>query len=828
MLISCNVLLYFALLNPIFSQSDTVLPIIELPDLRIDDLTAYQGYTTRFYRDSAGNTLQISLNKNTGRVVHLLANGANESISFTVRNPDGHPEQMRWHSDGAVIFKQNNRRFVEYTIYSPSSEIDIGLFLLGSMRKEREFQYHQIHLEQFGIEKEFIEPEFIELINNINRLPARYNEDILWELRATSIDDLEHRLLPTISIHSEQDKYLLRIEQYTFEMKNLLSLELIFNSDEVSLTQEDHFINVQSRSDEPVRFKIRISTDSSSLSPLRRDEIFNKQFLDFYKQVKARNEDDNSPTEEFLRLDRQIRSVELLSSREKLMAGLPNFATYFGRDMIMSALMMEPITTTKILEHVISAVLKKLNAEGRVSHEEALGGQAIRENTNKVNHLLKKIFDSNIHNKKEEADQNFKAALQIIKNLQSTVENYIMVDDDFQFPVLVARYLGRSEITSDEKIKFLLSPLHTTYKSETRLSLIIHNLVYITESSLKYVNEQSPLNLISFPKMPESWYFPASWRDSNAGYAGGRFAMDVNAIWVPHALESTKEILNFLNSNGFTPEQISALAPEFSNSHLETYYLEPEQLDHAVKIWREAKEHFRMSVEKDEILNKINRKLEWFPGKHASYWSNIIKTLDEPIQKVSFYALSLDENGHPLPVINTDPAMFIFLENYTVQIPTRNDLMDELQILLSMFYTPYPIGLFVEGLGTLAANDVIASQKIWERFRNDDYHSPTTVWGREINLLLLGLMKEIVTIERLSEVEKSDRLIKYHDFFTERLLTMLNAVETSGLKHTELWTYRIHDGVLHPLRYPTTSDIQLWSLTDLTLQFYLDMISMRQ
>ena len=38
-----------------------------------------------------------------------------------------------------------------------------------------------------------------------------------------------------------------------------------------------------------------------------------------------------------------MRGVELLSSREKLMAGLPNFATYFGRDMMMTALMMRPV-----------------------------------------------------------------------------------------------------------------------------------------------------------------------------------------------------------------------------------------------------------------------------------------------------------------------------------------------------------------------------------------------------------------------------------------------------------------------------------------------------
>ena len=75
-----------------------------------------------------------------------------------------------------------------------------------------------------------------------------------------------------------------------------------------------------------------------------------------------------------------MRAVELLSSREKLMAGLPNFATYFGRDMMMTALMMRPIWTPAMSEHVIARVLRKLGPDGDVSHEEALGGQAIREN----------------------------------------------------------------------------------------------------------------------------------------------------------------------------------------------------------------------------------------------------------------------------------------------------------------------------------------------------------------------------------------------------------------------------------------------------------------
>ena len=70
------------------------------------------------------------------------------------------------------------------------------------------------------------------------------------------------------------------------------------------------------------------------------------------------------------------------------MAGLPNFATYFGRDMLMTALMMRPVWRPAMSEHVIASVLRKLSPRGDVSHEEALGGQAIRENAAEYNGLM--------------------------------------------------------------------------------------------------------------------------------------------------------------------------------------------------------------------------------------------------------------------------------------------------------------------------------------------------------------------------------------------------------------------------------------------------------
>src|SRR2546427_8613961 len=69
-----------------------------------------------------------------------------------------------------------------------------------------------------------------------------------------------------------------------------------------------------------------------ALTPLSRAEIFNDDFRRFSETVRG----DSAHPDRFRRLEREVRGMELLCSREKLMAGLPNFATYFGRDMLRS------------------------------------------------------------------------------------------------------------------------------------------------------------------------------------------------------------------------------------------------------------------------------------------------------------------------------------------------------------------------------------------------------------------------------------------------------------------------------------------------------------
>jgi len=139
----------------------------------------------------------------------------------------------------------------------------------------------------------------------------------------------------------------------------------------------------------------------------------------------------------------------------------------------------------------------------------------------------------------------------------------------------------------------------------------------------------------------------------------------------------------------------------------------------------------------------------------------------------------------------------------------------------------YPVGLFVDSLGALVANDAYAPPSVWEAFRRDTYHSPRVVWGREVNLILLGLANQINGATdangRLRDVgpDRSPDVSHYVDEMRMALMRTYLAVEASGLKHNELWSYEIDNGRLRPIRYGASTDVQLWNVTDLAVQFVL-------
>jgi hypothetical protein len=690
-------------------------PYVAFPEPGLDDPAAYEGYTTRVYRDARANAVQIYIDAKSGRVVHVWADALNESIGFTVRDSADAPAAVAFGAGKATVGATGGggRRWLRYSLTVPGGRpIRIGQFLLGSMRIERDFGYAGRVKDPLDAPT-FVVPEIARLAEALGRSPP----------------------VPRITASRTSTRWSVRVTEESLDGKNHLWLTLSGDARRSRATLVNGVVTIRPLSNAPLAIRVEIATDGPALHPLTRHQIFNAAFLRFADSA-------HSP-----RLEREIRGFELLSSREKLMAGLPNYATYFGRDMLMTALLMEPVWSDTMPEHVIAAALAKLNAAGEVSHEEALGGQAIRENAA----LYLAHPDS-----------------RVLRNLQAVRENYFMVDDDFQLPVVAARYLANPAVPNDRKRAFLArwrGPL-------------VKNLAFVARQAAPYAREPVATNLVSFQRDADGWWHPGSWRDSRVGYAGGRFAFDVNVVWVPAALRGIGTIDSTLRALGL------AGVPETSDARA------------AARVWSGTARHFEVALAPADVAARVRAKLASLPRDERAYWERAASRGVFPTDTLRFLAVSLDSAGTPIPVMNTDPAMWLLLEDLPPARVTE---------LLRPFVLPYPVGLFVDNLGPLTANDAYAPPAVWQLF-TDLYHSPRVVWGRDVNALLVVLARRGGARSPVLD-------------------SIVNAVERSGFRHAELWSYEIVGDTLRPVRYGTGSDVQLWSLTDLAVQFLLARLS---
>jgi hypothetical protein len=752
------------------AQAQEIPVVLEFPEAGLDDPAVYRDYRTRFFRDANRNAVQVYLRRDEGRVVHLWANAANESAGFSVRDAAGRPVPIDWGPGGADTARSSRGLTIRYRLDLGRSAVTLGWFLLGSMRVERDFQYAGGHLKPFDAPPYRV-PELVDLIANLERLAPIERSRHLVALGASTTDELRARLDPTITLRRSETAWTARVTQLSFDEQNRITLELSVPRATADLAVGPRTVMIRPRAGGPIALTVSATTNARSLTPLGRDALFNAEFRAWAGAVRG-----SGDAMAARRLERQIRGLELVSYREKLMAGLPNFATYFGRDMLVTSLLMEPIWSGAMREHVLGSVLRKLSPAGEVSHEEALGGQAIREHAAEYNAL---IAESLRLGSGPRSDSLLARARAVLGNLQAVRENYHMVDDDFQLPVLAARYLTNPRVPAERKRAFLTD----TARSRTAapaIELLLRNIRLVTSLADAYVREPSDTNLVGFPPRGPGRWAAASWRDSGPGYANGRFAMDVNVVWVPEALVAIGQILTSLRELGVDARGL----PEWVRDSL--------TLARAVETWRQAYRHFVVRLGRPEVTLRVEGKLAWLPAAERDHWRAVWQRSGALPDTVEFLALSLDGEGRPIPVMNSDPAMRLLLQ----------DPADE--TALRPFVLPYPTGLLVEGLGPLVANDAYASPDVWELWRTDLYHSPRVVWGREVNILLMALA-------RAPDGGLRDAA----------LARTLDAVRASGLGHAELWSYHIEDGRLVPGRYGSSSDVQLWNLTDLAVEFVL-------
>jgi hypothetical protein len=474
----------------------------------------------------------------------------------------------------------------------------------------------------------------------------------------------------------------------------------------------------------------------------------------------------------------QATSLAFLSYTEKLLAGAWRFLTYFGRDSMISALLLEPVLSqgnASAIEAVIGAVLERINrTDGSACHEETIGDYATYLN-----------LQNNITSTEPDFDYN-------------------MIDTDYFLPVLMQRYfLGSS--TGMARIGDLLARAagsvdpanrNLTYGDLARLNA--ERIMTLT-APFAAPGNQTQENLIHL----KDGTIVGQWRDSTYGTGGGRIPYDVNTALVPAALRAIAALSRFNSSIYAGHEDWASLA------------------DRNAQVWEdETLALFQVKVSAEEArsrLESFTSTSEFYDGpSHA-------ETIDDD---VTYYGLALEGNNDIalVDVMNTDDCFRLFLLN------TTND--EQLTSFLNQsalnILRPFPAGL-TTSVGVVVANPALAENDILRtNFTNNAYHG-TVIWSWQLAMIARGLETQLDRCNnQIAPAFCSDGAVYANvKLAYNTLWDNLEQNEESLAQEVWSWVYQNDDFQFTPLGSlppppgvggSTESNIrQLWSLTFLAV-----------
>ena len=445
-------------------------------------------------------------------------------------------------------------------------------------------------------------------------------------------------------------------------------------------------------------------------------------------------------------------ALTFLSFQEKFVAGSWRFNTYFGRDTLMSVRLLMPALTPRAVEAGLGAVLTRLSPQGEVAHEEDIGEFAI------LDHLR--------------ADQ---------PKSDAPVFDYKMIDGSFMLGPVAAAWLLDDERGRSQAAKFLGSMDGRTEAPRALGADLVDNLKFVLQAAAKFAHAPRAANLIALkPGVPVG-----QWRDSNTGLAGGRYPYDVNAVFVPAALEA---------------------ASRFFLSGLLEPYLEP--ADHAMfaraesrsRIWRDrARPLFDVTITSADARRDITR-----------YAATLNVSSDAALRAVGdlpvvFPALSLDADGKPIAVLHSDDGFDLLFGR-----PSPWKLRHISETLMR----PFPAGLLTD-VGMVVANPVYAAPTIQAELNNNAYHG-TVIWSWQQALMAAGLQRQLERPELSPIVKEELRAAQ------RQLWSAIRASRT--LQNSELWSWSFAQGHFHIAPFGANAGdadesnaAQLWSTVYLAI-----------
>jgi len=243
----------------------------------------------------------------------------------------------------------------------------------------------------------------------------------------------------------------------------------------------------------------------------------------------------------------------------------------------------------------------------------------------------------------------------------------------------------------------------------------------------------------------------------------------------------------------------------------------------AADAWWGAERHFLVRLPAEEVRSRVAARLAALPAAERAHWTGVLAATGADRDSLTFLALALDADGRPIGVANTDPATRLFLGDRPAR-PGAPDAGAMAGVLrdVRLVVRPYPVGLFIDRVGPVVANDAYAPPTVWAAFERDRYHGPRVAWGREVNLFLLGAAGRAAAAGATpgGGAPADPARAAYVRELRDAAARVVAAVEASGFQ-SELWSYDFVNGRPTPVRYGSGADVQLWSTTDLAVQFAL-------
>jgi hypothetical protein len=416
-------------------------------------------------------------------------------------------------------------------------------------------------------------------------------------------------------------------------------------------------------------------------------------------------------------------ALRFLSYREKFLAGSWRFDTYFGRDTLMSLRLLMPALRPAAIEAGLGSVLARLDRDGEVAHEEGIGEFAVVDNR-----------------------QHGKAG-------DGATLDYGMVDDDYMLAPVAATYLleHSDKAAARRFLGGLIASENRPGTSESAGAGLVRNLRFVVGQARAFAKDPRATNLVGI----HDGRLTGQWRDSEEGLGRGKYAYDVNAVFVPAALEAGAKLLAAgLLDPYVTPEDRKTLGEAAAMA----------------ATWREhAPDLFRVSTPAKEAAPAIRRYAQTLGVPAAP----AIAALGS--QPLTYHAIALDARGRPVPILNSDEGFALLFAH-----PDAAALETYVRALMR----PFPAGLMTD-IGLLVANPALASREVQARFTPAAYHG-AVVWSWQQALLAAGLERQLARRD-LPPVTRT--------VLKDAQAKLWRAIEaTQATRSSELWSWAFQGG----------------------------------